>query len=209
MDDPKFRFECSRCGKCCTAKDTLVNVTYQDIIRIKEGLKLSLEEVIDILGFYVFEKKPSVEELKKMIVPPIETENGLAFTGLRKKPSGKCYFYDDDGKKCSIYKLRPNFCKTFPFSFSIIRDKKEPTKAKIKMFYTVKSMEYCPGISKKAPLINESNLIKLGKRVIEEMGNNNIVIEKWNEAVKKGKIKPSARSFVLTITNIEEKKDRE
>ena len=75
----EFRFSCVHCGTCCTDKNTLVNVTYSDILRIKKGLNLSLDETLEILGFYIFEKKPSIEELKKMVVPPIETEKGLAF----------------------------------------------------------------------------------------------------------------------------------
>ena len=35
MDDKKeFRFQCVNCGHCCTDKNTLVNVTYKDILLI-------------------------------------------------------------------------------------------------------------------------------------------------------------------------------
>jgi len=201
----EFRFECTRCGNCCTDKNTLVNITYSDILRIKNGLNLSLEEILEILGFYIFDKTPTEEEIRKMVVPPIETERGLAFTGLKKKSSGKCYFYDDKGKNCLIYKIRPMFCRTFPFTFRIFFNKEIPNKAKIKMQYTEKSIEYCPGIGENAPLIDEGEWIKAGKTTIEEMNSNNILIRKWNEACKKGKIEPTARNFVLTILNLDEK----
>ena len=48
-DLKKLRFACTRCGNCCTDKDTLVNLTFLDILRIKDGLKLDLKEVLDIL----------------------------------------------------------------------------------------------------------------------------------------------------------------
>ena len=51
-----LRFECVHCGKCCTDLDTLVNTTYSDIIRIKNSLNLNLDEIIEILGFYIFDK---------------------------------------------------------------------------------------------------------------------------------------------------------
>jgi len=201
----ELRFECTRCGNCCTDKNTLVNITYSDILRIYHSLNLSLEEILEILGFYIFDKTPTEEEIRKMVVPPIDTERGLAFTGLKKKSSGKCYFYDDKGKNCLIYKIRPMFCRTFPFTFRIFFNKEIPNKAKIKMQYTEKSIEYCQGIGENAPLIDEGEWIKAGKTTIEEMNSNNILIRKWNEACKKGKIEPTARNFVLTILNLEEK----
>ena len=83
----ELRFECLRCGNCCVDKNTLVNITYFDILRIKDGLSLNFEEILEILGFYIFDKTPTEEELGKMVVPPIETERGLAFTGLKKNSS--------------------------------------------------------------------------------------------------------------------------
>jgi len=208
-DFKELRFKCQRCGDCCVDKNTLVNITYSDILRIKDGLRLEdLQEILEILGFYIFDKTPTEEEIRKMVVPPIETERGLAFTGLKKKSSGKCYFYDDKGKKCLIYKIRPMFCRTFPFTFRIFFNKEIPNKAKIKMQYTEKSIEYCPGIGENAPLIDEDEWIKVGKTTIEEMNANNVLIGKWNEACKKGKIEPTARNFVLTILNLEEKNSK-
>jgi len=95
-----LRFKCVNCGKCCTDLNTLVNTTYSDILRIRNGLNLNLDEIIEILGFYVFDKKPTTKEIDKMVVPPIETEKGLAFIGLKKKSSGQCYFYNKKKKRC-------------------------------------------------------------------------------------------------------------
>ena len=43
-----LRFECVHCGKCCTDLKTLVNTTYFDILRIKKGLNLTKDEVIEM-----------------------------------------------------------------------------------------------------------------------------------------------------------------
>ncbi len=203
----EIRFGCLQCGNCCLDKNTLVNLTYSDILRIKEELKLDLDELLEIIGFYIFEKTPMEEELKKMVVPPIQTEQGLAFIGLKKKINGSCYFYDIANKKCKIYKLRPNFCRTFPFSFKVILNK-EDEKKDIEIFYTDKSIEYCPGIGNDAPLIDDLEWSKLGKTTIKDLLNNNVLIQKWNEAVKKGTISKSAKNFLLTIINLEKKKNK-
>ncbi len=209
--EPKkeFRFECVHCGECCFDKNTLVNLTYTDIYRLKNGLNLSVDEILEVLGFYVFEEEPSEEQLNKMVVPPIFTEHGLSFIGLRKDQSGKCYFYNDKEKRCLIYKLRPNFCRTFPFSFKIIFNERNGSKAKIHLSYTEKGKSYCPGISKESPLINEEQWIILGKETIEHTNDNNILIKNWNMAVKDNKITPNARNFVVTLLELEKKLSKE
>lgn len=198
-----LRFTCIRCGKCCTDKDTLVSLTYLDILRIKKGLKLSLEETIDILGFYTFNKIISLEEEKRMAISPIETEQGLAFIGLLKNKVGKCYFYDSDNKKCLIYNLRPVFCQTFPFSFGFLKEKSKENNT-IDIFFTEKGKEYCPGISKDSPVIDRNYWLELGDRVLEEIKKNHFLIEKWNNSVKEKKITPTVKKFILSIFKLED-----
>ncbi len=96
----ELRFNCTRCGNCCTDNDTLVSITYLDILRLKTGLKLDPKEILDVIGFYVFDQKLTEETLEKMVISPIETERGLAFTGLLKNNLGDCYFYDITKAKC-------------------------------------------------------------------------------------------------------------
>lgn len=197
----ELRFKCTRCGNCCSDKNTIVNVTYFDILKIRNGLNLSIEEVLEVFGFYIFENE-TISQEHKMVISPIETEKGLAFIGLRKKKTGSCYFYDDSEKKCLIYDLRPMFCVTFPFSFKIIFNDSNKTKAKIKMLYTEKGKQYCPGIGVDAPTINEKIWIELGKKTLEELNNNEILIKKWNNAVKNGQVSPSVKTFLLNIFNM-------
>ena len=195
----ELRFSCIRCGNCCTDKDTLVNLTYLDILKIKNGLSLNFEEVLNLVGFYIYEKPITDDERKRMVIAPIETENGLAFVALRKNSLGGCYFYSSAYKKCLIYNLRPMFCRTFPFTFKLLDQKNHHLKKNIKVFYTEKGKEYCPGIEADAPKIDEKYWITLGKKIIEDMNKNSIVIENWNNAVKTGKINRSVRNFLLNI----------
>jgi Fe-S-cluster containining protein len=198
-----LRFECVHCGKCCTDLNTLVNTTYLDILRIRDGLNLTHDEIVEILGFYVFETKPSTKEIDRMVVPPIETERGLAFTGLKKKPSGKCYFYNSKTKRCSIYKFRPNFCRTFPFSFKVTVNRISSGENAIKVFYTETGLQYCQGIGDKSPTIEKDNWIQLGQRVLQDLAKNTVLIKKWNESVKNKVILPSVNNFILTIFNLD------
>ena len=193
-----LRFTCIRCGKCCIDKNTIVNLTYLDILRIKNGLKLNIDEIIDILGFYTFDKPLSSEEKKRMTISPIETEKGSAFIGLLKNSLGGCYFYDSSDKKCLIYNLRPAFCNTFPFSFK----EDESMKSKIKLLYAAKGKQYCPGISNDAPIIDQDYWLNLGKRVLKELKENEIFNKKWNNSVKRGLIQPSVRNFLESILKL-------
>jgi len=198
-----LRFECVHCGNCCTDLNTLVNTTYSDIIRIRNGLNLNIDEIIEILGFYIFDKKPTTKEIERMVVPPIETEKGLAFTGLKKKSTGQCYFYNNKKKRCSIYRFRPSFCETFPFTFKLLVDKGDSKKNVIKVFYTEKGLQYCQGIGNESPIIEVDKWIQLGQKVIQELAKNTVLIKQWNESVRKKVIVPSVRNFILTIFNLE------
>ncbi len=193
--------KCENCGACCKDKSTLVNVTYSDILRIKNNLHLNLNEILEIIGFYVLNQGISKEDQRKMVISPIETEKGLAFVGLMKNSNGCCLFYDEKNKKCSIYTLRPMFCRSFPFSFQILQDY---NKKKKKIFYTEKAKQYCPGIGPEAPNININYWINLGNNIIEDLKRNHMVIKDWNEKIRKGRISPSVKNFLQIISNLNE-----
>jgi Fe-S-cluster containining protein len=206
-EENKFRFECKRCGNCCTDKNTIVNVTYNDILRIKEALELNLDEINHILSFYIFEKEPTEQDKKKMVISPVETERGKAFVGLRKNPDDSCYFYDKEKKACRIYKARPNFCRTFPFSFKVKDKNAKELENLIEIKYTEKAKEYCQGIDDDAPLIDKEKWLKLGKETLEDLNKNYFVMQKWNKAVQNKEIEPNVKNFLRIILNIEEKEE--
>lgn len=204
MGITSLRFKCIQCGKCCIDNTTIVNVTYNDILRIKNGLNLSIDELLEVLGFYMFEQKVSSQEIQKMVIPPVETEKGLAFVGLKKNEEGACFFFDSESKKCRIYSLRPNFCRTFPFSFDIISHNTKSGAAKISVFYTEKGKQYCPGIGDDAPLINKEKWLQLGKIVLVDLDKNNKYIKKWNSVVQKDKSYASVKTFLLNIFKLKQ-----
>ena len=202
MPKTKLKFKCIHCGSCCTDINTIVNLTYNDILRLKDGLNLNIDEIIEILGFYVFKEIPSEYEIKKMVIPPIETENGLAFVGLRKYAHGNCIFYDEKQNRCPIYSIRPNFCRTFPFTFKLSQNREKSLEDRLEVRYTDKALEYCKGIDDSSPDIDIKAIKKLGKQVIEDLARNNVLIQEWNQNVNNKKIIPTVRNFILTILNI-------
>ncbi len=204
MQKNRFKFRCICCADCCSDKKTIVNVTYLDILRITKGLNLSFNEILEILGFYIYEKNVSNDFFKKMVIPPIITEKGNAFVGLLKKSTGACIYLDEE-KKCKIYNLRPMFCRTFPFIFKLLNLRSSNSKISIQMFYTTKAKEYCKGISVDAPYISTKKWIKIGKKVLKELQDNNKFLEIWNTNVKKDRVKATAKKFIKTILKFDRK----
>ena len=200
MDESNsFRFECTKCGNCCTDKKTIVNITYIDILRIKIGLNLTFDELLYILGFYMYKHKFNQKEQQKMVISAIETEKGFAFIGLYKKKNGECYFYDNNSKKCTIYSLRPMFCRTFPFFFR----KEKTNEENILIGYSNKGLEYCPGIGNKSPLISINKWLSLGKKTLTNIEENERFIKNYNTSVNNGKIKPSTKNFIQFLLDSE------
>ncbi|MFX1372963.1 MAG: YkgJ family cysteine cluster protein [Promethearchaeota archaeon] len=197
-----LRFSCIRCGNCCTDKNTIVNLTYLDILRIKNGLGLDLNELLNALGFYKFDKPLSIEDQRRMIITPIETEKGLAFIGLLKNSLGHCYFYNVKKKKCLIYSLRPRFCQTFPFSFGFLDKGNNKNNDIIDIFYTEKGKEYCPGIEEDAPIIEKDFWTDLGQKTLQELKKNHKIIQDWNNSKKKGNFHPTVKKFLQMISKI-------
>lgn len=191
--EKKLIFKCTDCGNCCTNKNTIVNLTYQDILRIRSGLDLNTNETLDIIGFYIINHANYKSDPKKMVISPIETEKGLAFVGLIKNSDGVCFFYDIENSKCSIYDLRPIFCKTFPFTYQL------DNVNNLKIYYTEKAKDYCPGINSGAPEIDYTYWSNLGRKVMKVLRSNQIFIKSWNKRVKEKKISPLVKNFINLI----------
>ncbi len=193
-----INFECIRCGNCCTDPKTIVNLTYSDIIRIKSGLKLNLNELLEVVGFYIFDHNLDENTKKRLVTPPLHTERGLSYIGLLKDHKGKCFFFDSTNKKCKIYPLRPNFCKTFPFSFGYKDDS-----ADLYIVITKKAKDYCLGFTPNSPPIDRSYWLKLGEEVLKDLKHNSEFIAQWNLLVKKKKLVPSAKQFLIKVIELE------
>ena len=86
-----LRFECTRCGKCCTGAPGFVWVTDAEMRAIAE---YRAEPVEEVLGLY--------------------TRLADGRRTLREKSNGDCVFYDREAG-CTVYPVRPRQCRTWPF----------------------------------------------------------------------------------------------
>jgi len=86
-----LRFECTRCGKCCTGAPGFVWVNDAEIQAIGEFLQEPLDEVTALHTRWVNGKR-----------------------SLREKLNNDCVFYDAE-IGCTIYEARPRQCRTWPF----------------------------------------------------------------------------------------------
>ena len=197
---PPYHFNCVQCGNCCSDKNTIVNLTYSDILRIQWDQNLDFQGLLDIVGFYVFDEPVTEEQIEKMVLPHIETQNGQAFLGLQKNDSGSCIFLNKNNK-CRIYKARPDICRTFPFHFHSIPHKDQMEKMNISINYADKAIEFCPGIKKSSPFIDNTRWMVIGKLTLENIIRDAIFIKRWNEAVKSNKVKPIAENYLKIITD--------
>ncbi len=92
-----LRFQCSRCGNCCTGAPGTVRVTEQ--------------EIEDLAGFLALKES----HFRKLYTRPL-TDGA---TSLKEKPGGDCVFWAQKGG-CTVYRQRPRQCRTWPFWSSVV-----------------------------------------------------------------------------------------
>lgn len=108
-----LRFECIRCGACCTGEPGIVRVSEAEILCIADWLKRSVDEFF----------QESIERIAQGY-------------GIRERKDGACMFWRDTG--CSIYPVRPQQCRLYPFWFKLLRNRAAWEAEK----------KRCPGIGK-------------------------------------------------------------
>jgi Fe-S-cluster containining protein len=86
-----LRFQCTRCGNCCTGAPGFVWVNDQEI-----------QDIADFLG-------EPVARVELLHTRPAGSERSL-----REQANNDCVFYDR-AKGCTIYPVRPRQCRTWPF----------------------------------------------------------------------------------------------
>ncbi|HMF11408.1 MAG TPA: YkgJ family cysteine cluster protein [Gemmataceae bacterium] len=95
MKDPWYeaglRFECTRCGNCCTGAPGYVWVNAEEITAIAAHRGESEDETTQLYTRAVGSRR-----------------------SLREKANGDCVFFDRS-KGCTIYPVRPRQCRTWPF----------------------------------------------------------------------------------------------
>lgn len=99
-DGYKFSFTptvCSSCqGNCCIGESGYIWINKDEISLLSRYLKISIEE-LKIKYLYKKGYKYSIKEVQL-------SSNNFA-----------CCFFNLEKKECSIYKVRPKQCRTFPF----------------------------------------------------------------------------------------------
>lgn len=89
--DKGLPFKCTGCGQCCTGAPGYVWVTEDEIVAMAEYVQLSLSD------------------FTKRYVRKVGDRLAL----LERPRNYDCVFLKD--KKCQIYPVRPQQCKTFPW----------------------------------------------------------------------------------------------
>jgi Fe-S-cluster containining protein len=84
-----LKFECTKCGHCCTGGPGFVWVRVEEMHRIAEFLGMRFRDFVQKYVRKVGERYSLIE-----------------------KPNNDCIFFDSG---CTIYPARPIQCRTFPF----------------------------------------------------------------------------------------------
>ena len=85
-----LRFDCQRCGDCCTGGPGYV------FLRRGEG-----EEIASFLG------------VESEVFRRLHTRRVGRSRSLKEESDGRCVFFSPEG--CLVYRVRPQQCRTFPF----------------------------------------------------------------------------------------------
>ena len=101
MSEPWYwdglRFQCTRCGHCCTGAPGHVWVNDEELAAIAAHRG---EPLVEVAGLY--------------------TRPAHRGRSLREKANGDCVFYDR-AAGCTVYPVRPRQCRTWPFWESNVR----------------------------------------------------------------------------------------
>lgn len=86
-----LRFECTRCGQCCTGDPGYVWVDDAEVAALAKFRGEPLREFI-----------------------PLHTRTTRGQRTLKEKANGDCVFWEA-GRGCTVYPVRPKQCRTWPF----------------------------------------------------------------------------------------------
>jgi Fe-S-cluster containining protein len=128
--DRGIRFECQRCGACCTGDPGYIFVDKQEVLQIAEYISRDAKSFV-----------------KEFLYP-----FGTGFS-IKECHDGRCLFYREE---CTIYPVRPEQCRIFPFWFENLRSLKKWRRV----------TRECPGIDQ-GPLYSKERILEYIHRSIE------------------------------------------
>ncbi|MEG1642458.1 MAG: YkgJ family cysteine cluster protein [Synergistaceae bacterium] len=134
-----LNFTCRMCGKCCGGEPGYIWTEAKERKEIAEHLGIELET------------------LRKLYLKKI---NGSI--SIKEKKNFDCIFLHDETRRCTIYPVRPQQCRTFPFWKSMLEDKEEWD------FYASR----CPGINNGQHYTPKEVNIKFQEALLEEQDKN-------------------------------------
>ncbi|MFX0015136.1 MAG: YkgJ family cysteine cluster protein [Promethearchaeota archaeon] len=162
------RFKCQQSGHCCCDPKIIVTLTFRDLFRLYSALDNDFRILLQKISFYTLkESSPSLQ--KQMVLKPIQTSQGTAIPGLRKKKE-ICVFYHLPN--CIIYPSRPLSCRNYPLAF--VKEEKQ-----LICTWAKNSQKTCPGIGKGSPL-SLQYIEQLGKRSFNEIEKHNQIVREIN-----------------------------
>ncbi len=94
FEEKGLRFRCEGCGACCTGAPGTIYTNDREVERIADHLGMDRESFI---AEYLYPFRDSYS--------------------IREHEDGRCFFYDDE---CTIYRVRPSQCSTYPFWSGIV-----------------------------------------------------------------------------------------
>ncbi len=92
-----LRFQCQRCGNCCTGGSGTVRVSDSEIEVLARRLDLD-------------------DSAFRAIYTRVLRDGDVS---LRERRGGDCVFYER-GRGCGVYPVRPRQCRTWPFWRSVV-----------------------------------------------------------------------------------------
>jgi len=95
-----LNFSCKRCSSCCRYDQGFVFLSEKDLEKLAEGLNMSKDRFV------------------KAYCRWVTSVQGTESLSLKEKSNKDCVFWESSG--CSVYKVRPFQCSSFPFWPSIL-----------------------------------------------------------------------------------------
>ena len=97
-----LKFECTQCGNCCTGAPGYVWVNKEEIAALAEEVKAA-----------------SIAEFERRYVRVVGIRKSLKELP---RSNWDCVFFDNQTRRCRVYRARPRQCRTWPFWDSNLRD---------------------------------------------------------------------------------------
>ena len=119
-------FECTGCGQCCTGEPGYIWISDKELEAIATYLKIP------------------IEDFKKQYTYMVDGRRSL----LEDSKSYDCIFLE--GKRCSIYSVRPTQCRTFPWWPQILQSEQS----------WKETAKRCEGINLSAPVVSKNRIEK-------------------------------------------------